>query len=72
MVSSMQENGNDYHSFVLRIWRVCESNQAQWRVTLEDIHTGIVSGYPNLETLFEFLRCLNDIVDESEDALKRT
>jgi hypothetical protein len=68
----MQENGNDYRSFVLRIWRVREGNQAQWRVTLENIQTGKVSSYASLDDLFEFLSCLNDIVDESEDALKRT
>ena len=72
MVSSMQENGNDYHAFVLRIWRVREGNQAQWRVTLKNIHTGKVFGYSSLDDLFEFLRCLNGFVDEGEDALERT
>ena len=66
----MNENGNDYQSYLLRIWRVREGNQIQWRITLEDIRSGKVSGYSSLEALFEFLQCLNNIVDESENELK--
>ena len=67
----MHENGNDYQSFLLRIWRVCEGADTQWRITLEDIRSREVLNYPNLDTLFEYLRSLNEITAESGDEPRR-
>lgn len=45
-----------YLSFLLRLWRVKQSNENGWRASLEDPHTGEVRGFASLELLWDFLR----------------
>lgn len=53
----------DYLSYLLRLWRVDgddaaqpTANQAVWRASLENPHTGERKGFASLEALFDFLR----------------
>jgi len=64
----MRNNENDYQSYLLRIWRVAGSELTQYRITLEDVRSGKVFGYPNLDALFEHLRGLNDPETDGKEA----
>jgi hypothetical protein len=53
----------DYLSYLLRLWRVDgdnaaqpTANQAVWRASLENPHTGERKGFASLDDLFDFLR----------------
>jgi len=45
-----------YLSFLLRLWRVEQSDEDGWRASLEDPHTGETRGFASLELLGDFLR----------------
>jgi hypothetical protein len=45
----------DYLSFLLRLWRE-SGEEAVWRASLEDPHTGERMGFASLEALVAFLR----------------
>jgi hypothetical protein len=46
----------DYHSYLLRLWRVTSARETTWRASLENPHTGECSGFPSLEALFRHLQ----------------
>lgn len=71
--------GVGYYACLLRLWRVQGTAPGDWRAALEDVHTGERTGFPNLDTLFTYLRQLtndqtisdrveNSIPEESEIA----
>lgn len=43
-----------YDSFLLRLWR--ESEQGAWRASLENVMTGERHSFPDLASLYAFLR----------------
>ena len=45
-----------YLSYLLRLWRMEDGDQPQWRAALEDPRTGQQIGFASLEALFIFLR----------------
>jgi hypothetical protein len=49
------ETRPDYLSFLLRLWRE-SGEEAVWRASLEDSHTGERMGFASLEDLVAFLR----------------
>jgi len=51
-----------YQAYLLRLWRVDGEGTklAEWRVSLEDPHTGERLGFANLEQLFAFLLTLTE------------
>lgn len=44
-----------YLSFLLRLWRVKQSDENGWRASLEDPRTGEIRGFASLELLWDFL-----------------
>jgi hypothetical protein len=46
---------SNYHSFVLRIWRVLRHGRLCLRIILENIQSGEKSGFPSLEKLNDYL-----------------
>lgn len=50
----MTTNHSDYHVYLLRLWRDDESTP--WRIQVEEPHTGGMLAFPDLESLFAFLR----------------
>ena len=52
----MSKEQPDYQSYLLRLWRVNDEEEAVWRASLESVHTGERKGFAGLEALFDFLR----------------
>ena len=46
---------NDYHSYLLRMWRVKDNDTFHWRVTLEQVDSGVKYSFNSLEALMAFL-----------------
>jgi len=44
-----------YLAYLLRLWRVGKEDEAAWRASLEDAHTGERQGFADLATLLAFL-----------------
>jgi hypothetical protein len=51
----MELNPQDYHSYLLRLWRVRDDG-INWRASLEDVQTGELQGFARLTDLIEFLQ----------------
>ena len=51
----MKFTQSDYHSYLLRLWRVQEDGQT-WRASLECVQTGELHGFPNLAALIGYLQ----------------
>ena len=60
-----------YISYLLRIWRAGESEQAAWRASLEDPMTGERHGFRTLPDLFTFLEGMSRAGNEQEPILNR-
>jgi len=45
----------DYLAYLLRLWRT-KGEEAVWRASLEDPHTGERLGFASLDELFTFLK----------------
>lgn len=45
-----------YRAFLLRLWQERSGGQWIWRASLEDPHSGVRKGFPNLEQLSAFLK----------------
>lgn len=59
----MESNRSDYHSYLLRLWRVRNDGE-NWRASLEDVQTGELHGFQDLAALQRFLEGL--AISESE------
>ena len=53
----MEPVQSDYHSYLLRMWRV-QGDEVHWRATLEDVQTGELHGFPDLAALLVYLEAL--------------
>jgi len=49
---------SDYHSYLLRLWRVKEDGE-DWRALLVDVMTGEEHGFKDLSALFHYLEELD-------------
>jgi len=45
-----------YLSYLVRLWRVSQSDDAGWHASIENPHSGVRQAFANLELLFAFLR----------------
>jgi len=52
----MTQEQRRYYSYLLRLWQVDGAGTPIWRASLEDPHTGERRGFPDLESLFAFLK----------------
>lgn len=46
---------NNYHSYLLRLWRAETDEGGNWRASLETVGSGEKRGFAQLEKLFLFL-----------------
>ena len=53
----METTTSDYHSYLLRLWRVRDDGQ-RWRASLEDVQTGEMRGFENVKALVMYLQAL--------------
>jgi hypothetical protein len=68
----MDQLQRNYHSYLLRLWRVKEDGE-DWRATLEDVVTGELRGFTDLATLMAYLKELDTLKqDEGEPAGQET
>ena len=51
---------SNYKSYMLRLWRIKDSNRYTWRASLENVESGELIGFVTLEKLIEFLQSLGD------------
>lgn len=51
----MNPDGEEYHAFILRLWRVTEKGQPVWRAALEESGNTKQRFFASLQNLFEFL-----------------
>jgi hypothetical protein len=54
-VAVMHKEQPDYLSYLLRLWRGSDEEEAVWRASLESPVTGERQGFANLADLFSFL-----------------
>ena len=54
----MESVQSDYHSYLLRMWRVQGDKGVDWRATLEEVHSGELHGFPDLAALLGYLEAL--------------
>jgi len=52
----MAKQPREYISYLLRLWKVNGAGPSVWRASLEDPHTSARKGFPDLESLFAFLK----------------
>ena len=52
----MEADKNNYHSYLLRMWRVVGEEESQVRASLEDVMTSEVHNFATLEALIEYLQ----------------
>ncbi len=51
----MHREQPDYLSYLLRLWRGSDEEEAVWRASLQSPHTGERRGFSSLAELFTFL-----------------
>ena len=54
----MTHNQSDYHSYLLRMWRVKDEIGGSWRASLEEVHSGELHGFADLAALLRYLEAL--------------
>jgi hypothetical protein len=64
------ESIGHYRAYMLRMWSVEQSGQAEWRASLEDPHTGERLGFSNVEALMVYLCELTGSSQNEEDRLR--
>ena len=52
------DSNQDYHAYLLRLWRVGQADQPRWRVLLERVDTHEQRSFASLEEAFEYLRII--------------
>lgn len=57
----MAETQRRYRAFLLRLWQERNEGKWIWRASLEDAHSHVRMGFPNLARLLAFLK------EETED-----
>ncbi len=67
MDTRMTEEPREYFSYLLRLWKVNGTGPPIWRASLEDPHTRVRQGFPDLESLCAFLeeQTLGNIRDQA-------
>jgi hypothetical protein len=57
---SMNDELEEYQTYLLRLWRTCTSGRWQWRASIENPHTGERQTFADVEQCFDFLRAMCD------------
>ena len=51
----MDDEPQEYQSYLLRLWRTSSHGKPTWRASLESAQTGELRGFADLASLFAFL-----------------
>jgi hypothetical protein len=60
-----------YHAYLLRLWRVQENEGTHWRASLEEVQSGELRGFEELDELQDFLETLTIPDRIEEEALEQ-
>jgi hypothetical protein len=52
----METTPSKYHSYLLRLWEVPGGQGAGWRASMEDVQTGELHGFQDLDALIKHLQ----------------
>jgi hypothetical protein len=63
----MSEKTPPYKSYMLRMWRVKSQSEWLWRVSLECPETGKITGFPDLESLFSYLKMESKGINNNDE-----
>jgi hypothetical protein len=63
----LSESADDYQSYLPRLWKDEDDEQADWRASLEDSSSGEIEGFQDLQGLFESLRDRTRIKQDEQD-----
>jgi hypothetical protein len=63
----MADTQGRYRAFLLRLWQERNGGEWVWRASLEDAHSNVRKGFPDLERLCAFLK-----EQTEEDAIEET
>jgi hypothetical protein len=55
LVTALAEEGQEYQSYLLRLWRASLHGKPTWRASLESAQTGERRSFADLASLFAFL-----------------
>jgi len=66
----MKRVQSNYHSYLLRLWRVQGEAGAGWRASLEEVHSGELHGFQDLAALLGYLEALGCTNREDEARLE--
>ena len=55
-VEAVDDDQHRHLSYLLRVWTVDQNGSPIWRASLESSQAGECVGFPDLDTLFAFLR----------------
>ncbi|MEM7335488.1 MAG: hypothetical protein AAF490_25640 [Chloroflexota bacterium] len=67
----MSNNKEDYHAYMLRVWR--DSEGQAWRATVENPHSGEMTHFATMFELYLFLNGLiTDVKEKPYFGLNRT
>ena len=64
----MEPVQSDYHSYLLRMWRVQGDEGVDWRASLEEVQSGELLGFPDLAALLGYLEALGCPLQEEGEA----
>ena len=64
----MKPAQSDYHSYLLRMWRVQGEGGAGWRASLEEVHSGELHGFQDLAALLRYLESLGRTSQQENEA----
>jgi len=56
----MVELSANYHSFLIRLWKIKQEDTFVWRASLENPQTGEVLGFEDLQALLKYLETLTN------------
>jgi hypothetical protein len=52
----MEPTPSKYHSYLLRMWEVPGGQGTGWRASLEDVQSGELQGFQDLDALIRYLQ----------------
>jgi len=66
----VRERERRYLAYLLRLWQVRDKGQTDWRVSVENAHTGERLGFAHIEDLIAFLRERTGLAPPEEERVQ--
>ena len=65
------DEGAEYHSYLMRLWRVRDGDRTMWRASLQDALSGETHNFASMDRLWAFLREQTGPADDEGAFLKK-